>query len=107
MIVYTAGEYPSCLKDAAHEFHVSGNAGRDGKKLLDLELGKRTGLYHLVLGEGQNVFVGTGLGGTSLLNANVFLPADERTLALSAWPPEIRKHPGSLDQCTPVSLARR
>ncbi|KAF1960770.1 FAD/NAD(P)-binding domain-containing protein [Byssothecium circinans] len=91
------GEYPSCLKDAAHELHTSGNAGR-GAKLKDLEIGKRTGLYHLVLGEGQNVFVGNGLGGTSLLNANVFLPPDKRTLALKAWPEEIRKDPGSLDQ---------
>ncbi|KAJ4358336.1 uncharacterized protein N0V89_002918 [Didymosphaeria variabile] len=93
------GEYPNCLGDAALEFHVSGNAGRDGGRLLDLECGKRTGLYHLVLGEGQNVFVGNGLGGTSLLNANVFLPVDERTLQLSAWPPEIREHPGALDPC--------
>lgn len=41
-----------------------------------------------------------GLGGTSLLNANVFLRADDRTLAMKEWPPEI-KQAGSLDKCEP------
>lgn len=41
-----------------------------------------------------------GLGGTSLLNANVFLRADRRTMALKEWPPEI-KQTGSLDKCEP------
>ena len=40
-----------------------------------------------------------GLGGTSLLNANVFLKADHRTLSQDIFPPEIRKHPEDLDKC--------
>jgi hypothetical protein len=39
------------------------------------------------------------LGGTSLLNANVFLEADTRTLQLPYWPKEIREHPESLKKC--------
>lgn len=39
------------------------------------------------------------LGGTSLINANVFLEADEDTLRLEPWPQEIRDDPKSLDQC--------
>jgi hypothetical protein len=39
-----------------------------------------------------------GLGGTSLLNANVFLRADHGTLAMEEWPSEI-KEVGSLDKC--------
>ncbi|EOD48756.1 putative glucose-methanol-choline oxidoreductase protein [Neofusicoccum parvum UCRNP2] len=54
-------------------------------------------MYQLILGEGQNAFVGKGLGGTSLINANVFLECDKRTLALPAWPPELRKDPNALD----------
>jgi hypothetical protein len=39
------------------------------------------------------------LGGTSLLNANVFLRADHRTLESDQFPPEIRKNPKCLDEC--------
>lgn len=38
-----------------------------------------------------------GLGGTSLLNANVFLEADEDTLNMKEWPKEIREE--SLKPC--------
>jgi len=40
-----------------------------------------------------------GLGGTSLLNSNVFLKADKKSLKLSEWPAEIRKDPTVLDKC--------
>lgn len=43
-----------------------------------------------------------GLGGTSLLNANVFLEADSKTLAMSVWPEELRK-PKALERCTITS----
>lgn len=39
-----------------------------------------------------------GLGGTSLLNANVFMRADPQTLASKLWPNEIRD--AGLDKCT-------
>jgi hypothetical protein len=42
----------------------------------------------------------TGLGGTSLLNANVFIEADHRTLSQNVFPPEIRANPSELDECT-------
>ena len=45
----------------------------------------------------------SGLGGTSLLNANVFLRADEATLGLDYWPPEIRKDPKCLEHCKKTS----
>lgn len=40
-----------------------------------------------------------GLGGSSLINAGVFLKADERTLQMSPWPSEIRDEPSTLDEC--------
>lgn len=47
-----------------------------------------------------------GLGGTSLINANVYLEADKDTLALEAWPKEIRENTGALEQCTLFFLDR-
>ncbi|KAJ7208655.1 hypothetical protein GGX14DRAFT_454051 [Mycena pura] len=91
------GEYPVTLAEAAGEVHASGNLGHYDGPLRDLDVGKPTGLYHLIVGEGQNAFVANGLGGTSLLNANVFLECDRRTLELPAWPPEIRNDPSTLD----------
>ncbi|THU97328.1 FAD/NAD(P)-binding domain-containing protein [Dendrothele bispora CBS 962.96] len=89
------GEYPSTLTEALPELHVSGNPSSSGK---DIGTGKPTGLYNLVLGEGQNAFVAKGLGGTSLLNANVFLECDKRSLALSSWPQELREDVDALDE---------
>jgi nucleoid-associated protein YejK len=40
-----------------------------------------------------------GLGGTSLINANVFMEADKETLTMKAWPPEIRENVDELDKC--------
>lgn len=60
LTTYIAGEYPSNLVEALPEVHVSGNAGRDSGPLIDVALGGDTGLYHLILGEGQNAFVANG-----------------------------------------------
>jgi hypothetical protein len=48
----------------------------------------------------QLILIGIiGLGGTSLINAGVFLKADERTLEMSPWPSEIRNEPSTLEEC--------
>lgn len=60
--MFAAGEYPVTLAEAAPEVHVSGNIGRDGEDVVDATLGEPTGLYHLILGEGQNAFVANGRG---------------------------------------------
>lgn len=44
-----------------------------------------------MMGEGQGVISASGLGGTSLINANVFLEADDATLKMESWPIEMRK----------------
>jgi hypothetical protein len=85
------GEYPIELKDAMKELHVSGNFQPGKTKGEWVDGGDPTGLYHLVVGEGQNAFVGNGLGGTSLLNANVFLEADPRVLKMKVWPHELKE----------------
>jgi choline dehydrogenase-like flavoprotein len=105
------GEYPVDFVSATPEIHISGNIEKNSK-LSRFDSGDPQGLYHLILGEGQNAFVAngkkfdldhlliiSGLGGTSLLNANVFLQADHRTLSKAAFPPEIRNDPSCLDEC--------
>jgi choline dehydrogenase-like flavoprotein len=91
------GEYPSGFIDAMKQFHVSGEFAPDFVKGNMVEGGDPTGLYHLIVGKGQNAFVGNGLGGTSLLNANVFLEADKGTMGLEDWPKELRRE-GELDK---------
>jgi hypothetical protein len=92
------GEFPSSLKDTMKELHVSGDFAPNERKGHFVEGGDPTGLYHLVVGEGQNAFVGNGLGGTSLLNANVFLEMDPGVMGLDMWPEELRKK-SAWDKC--------
>lgn len=59
-LLLLAGEYPSTLKEAAPEVHVTGDfAPKDLKGKL-IEGGDPTGLYHLIFGGGQNAFVANG-----------------------------------------------
>lgn len=85
------GEYPSGFIDAMKQLHVSGDFAPGFLRGAMVEGGDPTGLYHLICGKGQNAFVGNGLGGTSLLNANIFLEADDKTMAMSCWPEELQK----------------
>lgn len=90
------GEFPTDDIPAFKELHLT-NAATDGvsgrlAQFARREGGDPTGLYHLIVGDGQNAFVGNGLGGTSLLNANVFLEADRKVLDLPIWPESLRGH---------------
>ena len=73
----STGEFPRTIFDAQGELQV--NASR-------LRTGSRTGLFDLSLNDDLHVLVGCGLGGTSLINANVALKADDRVLSDPAWP---------------------
>jgi cholesterol oxidase len=53
-------------------------------------VGSRTGLFDLRVNDDINVFVGCGLGGTSLINANVGLRPEPRVFDNPRWPQEIR-----------------
>jgi choline dehydrogenase-like flavoprotein len=91
------GEYPSGFVDAMKQFHVSGEFAPGFLKGNIVEGGDPTGLYHFIAGKGQNAFVGNGLGGTSLLNANIFLKTDEETMKMDEWPEELRRE-GALNK---------
>lgn len=87
------GEFPETLPDAAKEIRISGEFAPGDRRSIPGTLvggGNPTGLYNFALGEGQNVYMGNGLGGTSLLNANVFLEATPAVLEMEVWPEELR-----------------
>ena len=80
---FLPGEFPRTLPDAAKEMQAD---------LPDLEkpsIGSRTGLYDFRVNEDINVFLGCGLGGTSLVNANVALEPEKRVFEDVRWPKEI------------------
>ena len=83
------GEYPDTENEALREVQVD---------LPKLHTGSQTGLYDLRVNEDINVFIGCGLGGTSLINANVALQADPRVFQLPEWPAEFRNDPHLLDR---------
>jgi cholesterol oxidase len=77
---FQPGEYPNTLLEAGSELQVD---------LPEYHLGSRTGLYDLRVNPDINVFKGCGLGGTSLVNANVAIRAEPRVFEEPAWPVEI------------------
>lgn len=78
---FAIGDFPDRMIEAQEQFQVS----RDGKRVS----GTPMGLYDLRLGKDIHVFVGCGLGGGSLVNANVSLPPDPRVWDDPVWPPEL------------------
>ncbi|WP_035058448.1 alpha/beta fold hydrolase [Andreprevotia chitinilytica] len=83
------GEYPNTLAEATEEFQVHHPDGH---------IGSRTGLYDLHVNAQQNVMVGCGLGGTSLINANVSLEPEPQVFADPRWPKRVREHADTLLQ---------
>src|SRR3954447_4126690 len=71
------GDFPNTLWEAARELQLNAPSGHHGP---------RTGLFEVHHNPEMNVVVGCGLGGTSLINANVSLPPDDRVWKLDAWP---------------------
>lgn len=81
------GEYPDTLETATAEFQVHSPEGH---------IGSRTGLFDFHVNAQQNVVVGCGLGGTSLINANVSLEPDTEVFSDPRWPLGIREHRDTL-----------
>jgi cholesterol oxidase len=87
---------------AARPFPETSEQIRDNVQ-IDSELfarRHRLGLYNFHVNRDLDVFVGCGLGGTSLINANVSIKPDRRVLLRSMWPKRIRDavEDGSLDR---------
>ncbi len=70
--------YPNSLEKVRHETQIStkrDHLTKDGTELFDLRIG-----------DDVCVLVGCGLGGTSLINANVALELEEQVFDHEAWP---------------------
>ncbi|HZT32890.1 MAG TPA: alpha/beta fold hydrolase [Bryobacteraceae bacterium] len=79
---FQPGEYPNTELEALREMQASLPTGH---------VGARTGLYDFFVNHDINVFTGCGLGGTSLVNANVSLEAEPRVFQDPAWPQALRQ----------------
>lgn len=74
------GEFPDTPAEATRQAQVQTAHGR---------IGRADALFDLHAGKDINVLVGCGLGGTSLINANVALHADPRLFDDPVWPAEL------------------
>jgi cholesterol oxidase len=85
---FLTGEFPAKFPELRNELQVTGKT---------VNMGRRTALYDVRLGEDMHVLVGCGLGGGSLVNAGVALRPDARVFADEVWPGQIRQD-GLLDE---------
>lgn len=92
-----AGEYPDNEIEAVQQVQV------DSPKFHS---GSRIGLYDVRMNQEINVFVGCGLGGTSLVNANVCDEAEDEVFQQREWPEEIRSDKGRAQLREGYRLAR-
>jgi cholesterol oxidase len=74
------GQFPESEVAALHEFQINAQGE---------QIGRQDALYWLHAGEDISVFQGCGLGGTSLVNANVALPPAEDVWQDERWPQEL------------------
>ena len=86
-----------CLLERGREFQPGEYPNTEVAALAEMQadappahLGPHTGLYDFRFNADMNVVVGCGLGGTSLINANICLPADPRVFDDPCWPQELR-----------------
>ena len=86
---YAPGEFPVGLGEVPGHvrFHRA-----DG----DEPIGYPDALFDIRIGKDMDVLVGSGLGGTSLINANVAVQPDDDDFRNPAWPQPIRSNPATL-----------
>jgi cholesterol oxidase len=82
-----AGDYPESSPAALREIQIDSKRGR---------IGSRTALFDIRINDDVSVLVGSGLGGTSQINAGVMLrPRDQ--IFTKGWPAALSV-PGALDE---------
>jgi cholesterol oxidase len=77
-----SGGYPNHPTALLKEFQVD---------IRGVHVGSPSALFDLRLNDDMNVIVGCGLGGTSLINANISLPPEPRIFDDPVWPQAIRQ----------------
>ncbi|WP_428266070.1 GMC family oxidoreductase N-terminal domain-containing protein [Haliangium sp.] len=75
------GDYPDSADEAIEDMQFHTPHGHEGR---------RTAMFDFHVQEEISVLVGCGLGGTSLINANVALEAVDGVWDDERWPPELR-----------------
>ncbi len=97
---FLPGELPKTSHAVAREFRVDSPLGAfsagPGKHGFP-EGGPANGLYQLHIDTRMCVLTGSGLGGTSLINANVVFRPDPRVFEDPRWPAEIRADAAAAD----------
>ncbi len=86
---YLPHDFPNDLPGANAEIQVDA-----GESLLTKD--NPLGMFDFRVNKDLNVLVGCGLGGTSLINANVSIQPDPRVFDDPSWPTEIRDDKQSL-----------
>jgi len=81
------GEFPDTLTEGAANVQVDAPDGR---------VGARGAQFDFRVNPDINVVVGCGLGGTSLINANVSIEAEPRVFEDARWPAELRRDAGTV-----------
>ncbi|XP_078687057.1 uncharacterized protein LOC144919475 [Branchiostoma floridae x Branchiostoma belcheri] len=81
------GEYPDTLSEASQETQIEINTGNSA---VDGKLGQPTDLVDVIINKDLSVVQGCGLGGGSLINANVGLDCDPRVFQDKVWPKAFR-----------------
>src|SRR5271168_926667 len=84
---YALGEFPMTMDDLPGHLR----AVRNGQAQADAG---EENLFDLHIGDGVDVLVGSGLGGTSLINANVALRPPDESFQRPCWPEKIRREVG-------------
>jgi cholesterol oxidase len=85
---FQGGEFPDTEAEALAEMQAELPGGHTGS---------RTGLYDFYVNPDVNVFVGCGLGGTSLINGNVAVRPEPRVFDDPRWPQPLREDMGALE----------
>lgn len=78
---FLPGEFPTSLLGTQRELQVS---------LAGKRIGSPTALFDMRMGPDVHMMVGCGLGGTSLINANVCLAPDVLAMEDARWPTAVR-----------------
>jgi len=84
-----SGEYPDTELEVAAQTQVDSPVGR---------LGSRTGLFDFRVNDDMCVLLGCGLGGTSLINANVSIRPEPRVFMDRVWPEPLRQDFTALEE---------
>jgi cholesterol oxidase len=100
-----------CLLEKGKEMHPGEYPDKELRATKEMQMdiegkhvGSETGLYDFRFNEDINVFQGCGLGGTSLVNANVSLPPEGWVMNSDEWPSALKADKITFEEC--VLLAK-